>query len=299
MNAESLTTKIESQDWLEPLEEGLQKGVESTFKAGGEVGTRAANLLHGTWLGHPLHPALVSAPIGAWTVAAVLDISDAIKGDEHYSRASDAAIGIGLVGAAGAAITGLTDWHKTDGKERRVGMVHGLLNLAATGLYVTSWVLRKQRKRDAARVASWLGFAVSGGAAWLGGHLVSAQKVGVDHADRTPLTDGFTPVLAEAELEENKPKLVQANGVQIALVRQGEKIYALQNSCSHLGGPLAEGEVEGETIRCPWHGSCFALKDGSIQEGPATFPQPTYEVRIRDGQIELRSAGTATPAIAA
>lgn len=289
MNSEALTTKIGEQDWLEPLEDGLQKGVEGAFKVGGEIGKQAANVLHGTWLGHPLHPALVSVPLGAWTVAAVLDISDAVTGNEHFSRASDAAIGIGLIGAAGAAVTGLTDWHKTDGKERRVGMVHGILNLAATALYVSSWVLRKQRKRDAARITGWLGFAVSGAAGYLGGHLVSSQKVGVDHADRTPLPDGFTAVMKAEDLPENTPKQVEVEGIKIVLVRQGTKIYALQDACAHLGGPLSEGAVEGDTICCPWHGSCFALKDGQIKNGPTTFPQPAYEVRVKDGHIELRN----------
>lgn len=297
MNSEAITNKIGEQAWLEPLENGLQEGVEGAFHAGGEAGKTAENLLHGTWLGHPLHPVLVTVPLGAWTTAAVLDLSDAVKGDYHFARAADAAIGIGLIGATASAVAGLTDWHKTDGKARRVGVVHGVLNLAATALYVGSWVLRKQHKRKAARVCGWLGFAISGAAGYLGGELVYSEKVGVDHADRTPLSDGFVPVWKDSDLAENSPQFVQANGVNIVLVRQNGKVFALQNTCSHLGGPLAEGKVEGDGIRCPWHGSCFALADGKVKEGPAIYPQPTYEVRITDGQIELRSA--VPPAISA
>jgi len=297
MNSEVITNKIGEQEWLEPIETGLQKGVEGVFSAGGVVGTKAENFLHGTWLGHALHPAIVAVPLGAWTVAAVLDVSDAVQGNDHFARAADAAVGIGLVGAAASAVSGLTDWHKTDGKARRIGIVHGMLNLTATGLYVASWVLRKRRERDAARVCGWLGFAVSNVAGFLGGELVYSEKVGVDHADRTPLADSFVPVMREEDLAENMPQLVEAGGVKVVLVRQNGKIFALQNTCSHLGGPLAEGKVEGNGIRCPWHGSCFALEDGTVQEGPATYPQPKYEVRINDGQIELRGAGK--PAIAA
>lgn len=297
MNSEAITNKIGEQEWLEPLEEGLQKGVASVFSVGGEVGKRAQNFLHGTWLGHPLHPVVTDIPVGAWTVAAVLDVSDAIQGNDHFARAADAAVGIGLIGAAASAVTGLTDWHKTDGRSRRVGIVHGVLNLAATGLYLTSWVLRKRREREAARVFGWLGFAVAGAAGYLGGELVFSEKVGVDHADRTPLTGEFLPVMREADLLENTPHPVEAGGVKVVLVRQNQRIYALQDTCSHLGGPLSEGKVEGEGIRCPWHDSCFALADGKVQQGPATCAQPTYDVRVNNGHIELRSA--AVPAISA
>jgi len=297
MNSEVITNKIGEQKWLEPVETGLQKGVEGVFSAGGAVGKKAEDFLHGTWLGHPLHPAIVSVPLGAWTVAAVLDVSDAVQGNDHFARAADAAVGIGLIGAAASAVSGLTDWHKTDGRARRVGIVHGMLNLTATGLYLASWVLRKRRERDAARVCGWLGFAVSGVAGYLGGELVYSEKIGVDHADRTPLQDGFISVMPEADLEENTPHLVEVRGVKVVLVRQSGKIFALQNTCSHLGGPLVEGKVEGDGIRCPWHGSCFALEDGKVQEGPATYPQPTYEVRIINGNVELRRAEI--PALAA
>ena len=297
MNSEVITNKIGEQKWLEPVETGLQKGVEGVFSAGGAVGKKAEDFLHGTWLGHPLHPAIVSVPLGAWTVAAVLDVSDAMQGNDHFARAADAAIGIGLIGAAASAVSGLTDWHKTDGRARRVGIVHGMLNLTATGLYIASWVLRKRREREAARVCGWLGFAVSGVAGYLGGELVYSEKIGVDHADRTPLQDGFISLMPEADLEENTPHLVEVRGVKVVLVRQSGKIFALQNTCSHLGGPLVEGKVEGDGIRCPWHGSCFALEDGKVQEGPATYPQPTYEVRIINGNVELRRAEI--PALAA
>jgi nitrite reductase/ring-hydroxylating ferredoxin subunit len=65
---------------------------------------------------------------------------------------------------------------------------------------------------------------------------------------------------------------------------------ALAETCSHLGGPLAEGQLEGNSVRCPWHGSRFALKDGSVLDGPATHPQPCFETRIRNGQIEIRAS---------
>jgi nitrite reductase/ring-hydroxylating ferredoxin subunit len=78
-------------------------------------------------------------------------------------------------------------------------------------------------------------------------------------------------------------------GVPVLLVRRGGEIHALAHTCSHLGGPLSKGKLEGEIVQCPWHGSRFSIKDGSVVDGPATFPQPCFETRVRDGQIEVRS----------
>ncbi len=82
---------------------------------------------------------------------------------------------------------------------------------------------------------------------------------------------------------------VTADGVAIVLVKQGDSIFALRETCTHLGGPLSEGKVEGDGIRCPWHGSRFCLKDGRVLDGPAVFPERTFDVRVRDGQIEVRA----------
>jgi nitrite reductase/ring-hydroxylating ferredoxin subunit len=211
-------------------------------------------------------------------------------GREDLAPGADAAVTIGLVGAVGAATTGLTDWHKTDGKARKVGIVHGMLNLTATALYATSLVLRKRKQREAAIAAGLLGYAVSSAAAYLGGNLVYEQKVGTDHAERDSLPDSFVAVLPEEDLHEGQPVRVEANGKKVVLVRQSGRVYALAETCSHLGGPLAEGKLGDGTITCPWHGSTFCLEDGSIVNGPATYPQPCYDVRIRNGRIEVRAA---------
>jgi len=75
----------------------------------------------------------------------------------------------------------------------------------------------------------------------------------------------------------------------VVLVRTGDTINALTNTCTHLGGPLHEGKLEGDSIRCPWHGSRFCLTDGAVLDGPATFDERVFEVRVRDGQIEVRA----------
>jgi len=74
----------------------------------------------------------------------------------------------------------------------------------------------------------------------------------------------------------------------ILLVRLGKKIHALAETCAHLGGPLSEGKLEGESVICPWHASQFELANGAVVTGPSAFPQPCLDARVRDGQIEVR-----------
>jgi len=280
---------IKRQEWLEPIADRLQPSIAEALSANGYIGTKVANILHGTWLGHPLHSVLTDVPIGSWTAAAVFDAVEEATGDRAMARAADAAISVGLVGAVAAAVTGLADWSKIGGgNPRRIGLVHGLLNVTATACYVTSLCLRRHRSRSAGRQAALLGLIVSSASAYLGGHLVYKEKIGVDHtADHSPPED-FVSVLSEAELSENELRRVKANGMPVLLVRRGERIYAIAETCAHLGGPLAEGSLENSSVRCPWHGSRYSLEDGRVLEGPSAHAQPVLEVRVCDGQIEVR-----------
>jgi nitrite reductase/ring-hydroxylating ferredoxin subunit/uncharacterized membrane protein len=280
---------IKKQEWLEPIAERLQPTIAAALGVDGPVGPKIANILHGTWLGHPLHVVLTDVPLGSWTVAAVLDSLEEITESKAIGRGADAAIAVGLVGAAGAAITGLADWSKIGGGQpRRIGLAHALLNATATACYVTSLCLRSTHSRRAGRRFALLGLIVSSVSAYLGGHLVFKEKIGIDHtADYSPPED-FVAVLAEAELLENQLRRVNANGMPVLLVRRGDHIYAIAETCAHLGGPLSEGKLEDATVRCPWHGSRFSLEDGRVLEGPSVHAQPVLEVRVRDGQIEVR-----------
>lgn len=288
MDTEKILDAIDQQNWVDPVADGLGGAVAGLYKAGGDPGQKIKNFLHGTWLGHPLHPVLTDIPLGSWTAAFALDVMEVATGRQEFGQGADAAVGIGLLGAMGSAVTGLTDWSDTDGRARKVGAVHGLLNITATILYTVSWVLRRRGERGAGRNLSWIGYALAGTAAYLGGALVYTEKIGVDHAPREEMPANFTPVLPEADLPPDKLVRAEVKGVKILLVRQGEQIHALAEACSHLGGPLADGTLEGASVVCPWHGSRFALADGSVLDGPATHPQPCLEARARDGQIEVR-----------
>ena len=289
MATEALIKVVEQQAALEQLSDQIQPLVQNAFKSAGPAGRELKNILHGTWLGHPLHPALTDVPLGAWTAALALDAMESISSRKELGAGADAAIAIGLVGAAGAAVTGLTDWSETNGRARKVGLLHGLLNVGATVLYSTSLVLRRKQKRNAGMGFAMLGFAVSSASAYLGGHLVFGEQIGVNHAAAQEMPKEFVPVLADAELREGEMKRADAEGVPVLLVRCEGEVCALAHTCSHLGGPLSEGKLEGDVVQCPWHGSRFNVRDGSVVDGPATFPQPRFETRVREGQIEVRS----------
>ena len=72
------------------------------------------------------------------------------------------------------------------------------------------------------------------------------------------------------------------------LVRRGDVVSALKETCSHAGGPLSEGTLHGDTIVCPWHHSAFRLSDGAVRHGPATSRQVAYRARISEGQVEIQ-----------
>jgi nitrite reductase/ring-hydroxylating ferredoxin subunit/uncharacterized membrane protein len=282
---------IDRQDWLEPIGDQLQQAVTAVYDQAGDAGQKIKNALHGTWLGHPLHPVLTDIPVGAWTAAVVMDAMHDITGQRGYARGADAAITVGLVGALGAAVTGLTDWQATDGRARRIGLVHALMNTTGALLYAGSLASRKNGNRTTGRGLSMLGYAVAFGAAYLGGKLVYSEQVGVNHTIGQQFPKDFRPVLAEAELAEGQMKRVDVEGGRILLARRAGRIYAIAEVCSHMGGPLAEGEFRDCDVTCPWHGSTFSLEDGRVINGPATHGQPCLEARIRDGQIEVRFRG--------
>jgi nitrite reductase/ring-hydroxylating ferredoxin subunit/uncharacterized membrane protein len=290
MSQNSIIDTIENQEWLGKAGGAIQPVIIKAFEAGGSTGEKIKNFLHGTWLGHPLHPALTDVPIGAWTSAAVLDSME-LAGNDQFKSGADAAVAIGLAGALGAAVTGLTDWTGTSNKKRKLGLMHALLNITATGLYVTSLILRgKSESRKAAISCSMAGYGVMTAAAWLGGHLVFNEQIGVNHtATSIPYPKDFVPVLPESELADHTMQCVKAGNIPVVLAKKDNHIYALANTCSHFGGPLCEGKLlDAADIQCPWHGSVFSLKDGSVINGPATESQPVFDVRIRNGQIEVK-----------
>jgi nitrite reductase/ring-hydroxylating ferredoxin subunit/uncharacterized membrane protein len=288
MNGTAAIDRLTDQPALDAIAEPLSRAVRGAYNAAGSAGARAKNAMHGVWLRHPLHPVFTDLPVGAWTVGLVLDAIAASNHDRATERAADVAVAVGLAGAAAAAVTGLTDWSETDGHSRRTGLVHGLLNIAATTLYATAYLLRRRGSRATGQACALAGYSIAAGSAWLGGDLVYGQRVGVTHAV-IEAPESFTPASRSADLPDNSMRRVQVDTSDVLLARQHGRVCALAHSCSHLGGPLSEGTLKDGSVVCPWHGSEFALDDGHVINGPATQNQPCLDVRERNGDIEVKT----------
>lgn len=288
MDSTNALVRMADQPALDRVAEPLSDAIKELYGRAGDGGQTVKNAMHGVWLGHPLHPVFTDVPIGAWTTGLVLDAVGAIRQDKGIERAADVAIAVGLAGAAGAAVTGLTDWSETDGQSRRTGLLHGLLNITATALYVAAYALRKNGSRSAGTSCAIAGYSIALGAAFLGGDLVYGQQVGVTHA-AAPQPEKFKAAADSADLKDGSMIHAKTDDADALLVRQHGVVCALAHACSHLGGPLSEGTLKDASVVCPWHGSEFALDDGAVINGPATIDQPCLTVRERRGKIEIKA----------
>ncbi|MEV4423042.1 Rieske (2Fe-2S) protein, partial [Patulibacter sp. NPDC049589] len=167
-------------------------------------------------------------------------------------------------------------------------------NAIAVGLYAGSLVARLRGRHTQGKTLAFAGLSVAGAGAYLGGHLSYAQGGGISHAapEVARVPEEWTAVGSLSELPEGKPAARRVGDVAVLLYRQGDRVSALIERCSHEGGPLGEGDVEGSgpdaCVVCPWHGSTFRLADGLVVHGPAGNDQPVLPVRVRDGLVEVR-----------
>ncbi len=262
---------------LDPLAEPVQEAVNS-------VPQPIRDVLDGVWFGNPLHPALTDVPLGAWSTAFVLDLVG--------SKSADDALAVGCLGAVPAALTGLNDWSHLEDDAKRIGVVHALLNSMALTLNVASLVSRKAGQRKFGKLLSGVAYAGTLFSAHLGGHLSFGLGVRVNRTAFESPRERFAPVCDESELDNGKLVRVELEGEAVVVARSEEtdEVCAISAICSHLGGPLDEGDREGDTVICPWHGSRFDLCSGAVEGGPAVYPQPRYETRVRAGKVEIRAA---------
>ena len=279
----TLTGKLEQAKVLDPVAEAVN-GVVSTVLPRGTV----KDALHGTWLGHQLHPLLIAGPIGMWTSAILLDWTG---GDRDAARRL---VGAGVLAVVPTAASGLADWSELGSakKPKRVGLVHALANTTTAVLYGASWFARRSGDHDRGRklaLAGAAGLAVGG---YLGGHLSYVQGVGVNrNADEMKKPKDWTDAASTADVVEGTPHRVEVKGQAIVLVRSGGRVRAIGATCSHWAAPLEDGELVedgGTCLECPWHGSRFRLDDGSVARGPATTPQLAYDVQTVGERIQVR-----------
>jgi nitrite reductase/ring-hydroxylating ferredoxin subunit len=270
----------------------FDKAIEPARRAVQAAPQGLKDLLHGTWLGHTLHPVLVQVPVGSWISAGLLDAIPPLR------PAATVLIGTGVTAAVPAALAGAADWSEQGIGVRRLGALHALGNTAALGLYAGSLVARRRGRGALGRVLSYAGLGIASGSAAVGGHMSYAQSSGASHAATAAraLTSDWLDLGPLDDLPEGRPALRTGTGgsvaVPLAVVRRGTRVDVFVGACSHLAGPLHEGAVQqirGQAcLVCPWHGSAFALDDGSPRRGPAANPQEKLEVRMEAGRVMAR-----------
>src|SRR5215475_6042113 len=150
----------------DPMRSFVQRGVKG----------RLRDFLNGVWLGHPLHPALVQVPLGAWVSASVLD------GMRRTDRSATTLVGLGTASALPAAAAGWADWSTLGPNERRVGLVHAAINISVVGLQAASFVARLTGHRRRGRILSLSALTIASSGAYLGGHLTYRLAAAVNQA---------------------------------------------------------------------------------------------------------------------
>jgi nitrite reductase/ring-hydroxylating ferredoxin subunit len=218
----------------------------------------------------------------------LLDLAQFNDESDGMARGADITMALGILGSTAAVVTGVTEWSDLDGMDRRVGLMHGLLNSGILLTNIGSLVLRLTGRRRAGVALSTAGYLASLFTAYLGGEMSFAKGIGVNHDAWEGGSDDFVAVMSLEDLSEGKLTRVEAAGIPAVLLKQGTAIYAIGAVCTHLAGPLDEGTCEDGIVTCPWHGSRFRMSDGSVVNSPAVYAQPTFAVRVQNGKIELR-----------
>lgn len=279
---EPFVRAVESADFLDPAAEKVGKTVRSVI-SGGPV----KDALSGTWLGHAVHPMLTDVVIGSFTTASLLDLL--APGDD--GSAAERMIVLGLAAYLPTAAAGANDWadsEAVDDAVRRAGIIHAASNLVGATFYAASLRARRRGSRGRGAVLGLAGMAVMTVGGYLGGHLSLNRGVGPAQTVFDPGPTDWTTAADATQLPEGRPVRIVVGDTPVLLVRDGELIFAIHDRCSHRGCSLSEGKLEGEEIVCGCHGSRFDRRTGAVRGGPATSAQPSFQVRVQDGIVEVR-----------
>lgn len=279
---EPFVRAIESAEVLDPVAQTAGKTVRGVLSGG-----PLKDALSGTWLGHAVHPMLTDVVIGSFTAASVLDLL--APGDDGV--AAERLIALGLAAYAPTAAAGANDWadsEPVDDTVRRTGLVHAACNALGATLYAASWRARRRGARGRGATLGFAGLTVMAAGGYLGGHLSLNKGVGPDQTVFDPGPTDWTPAADASQLPDGRPTRVVVGDTPVLLLRDGELIFAIHDRCSHRGCSLSEGEVEGEEIVCGCHGSRFDRRNGAVRGGPASSPQPAFQVRVEDGVVQVR-----------
>lgn len=267
---------IEAASFLDGVADSVSRVVQSVTPP-----SLIKDAVSGTPIGHPVHPPLATATIGCVVGATLIDLTG---GDAASARRL---LGASVLFAIPTIYSGASDWSFTTGAERRVGLVHAATNATALICVSSSWWRRRHGRTPGSVMMSLVGSVLLSAGGWLGGHLAYAMGVGVDTTAFLPLSIDWVDVVAEDDVPQGRGLQVHAAGVPIMLARDGDRIVAMADRCTHRGGPLHEGDISGGCVTCPWHGSRFRLADGGVASGPAVRPQPMLQTRVIDGRVQV------------
>jgi glycine betaine catabolism B len=103
--------------------------------------------------------------------------------------------------------------------------------------------------------------------------------------------EDFVKVSDTEDIQPSHMKEVQVDGENICIVNVEGKYYAIGSICTHEGGPLADGTLEGYEVECPWHGSKFDVRTGEVKNPPASEPEPSYQVKVDGTNILIKKQG--------
>jgi uncharacterized membrane protein/nitrite reductase/ring-hydroxylating ferredoxin subunit len=250
---------------------------------------------------HPIHPILVSFPIGLWVVGFIFDLIGIARGHASLWAAGFYCVIAGCVGAALAAVPGAIDWLTVvppNSSAKNRGLLHGSLNVIALLLFITAAYRQgsPSNQPDGLNLLLMaIGVIMIGVSGWLGGTLVYRNQIGVDHRyasagklkERT-LSGWDRPVCNQSELGDGQMLLARVGSERVVIGRCSEGLFAFSDHCTHRGGPLSDGALVDCTVQCPWHGSQFDIRTGRVVSGPAEEKIDVQQIEVLGGEVYVR-----------
>lgn len=251
---------------------------------------------------HPLHPILVSFPIGFLVGAFVSDLIAAFSGNQSFSQTAYYLEVAGIVMGILAAIPGFIDYlytvpPKSSAKKR--GAKHGLLNVTQLVLFSIALIIRTNGNPNEILVIvlEGAGVIIIGFTGWMGSTLIYRNQIAVDprYAEAGKWKEEYLEpskenikVATSDELKVNQMKLLHVGNQRIVIGKTEEGYVAFEDHCTHRGGSLAGGAMICSTVQCPWHGSQFHVVTGEVKSGPAKDNIKTFPLTEANGNVYLQ-----------
>lgn len=252
--------------------------------------------------GHPLHQMLVGFPIAFFAGTLFFDLLGFVRSDLYFEKTAFYLNIAGIATALLAAVPGIVDFRYTvppQSSAKKRAVKHGLINTSVVILFVLAIILRKDDGQNAVVVVciDMIGVVLLTIAGWLGGTLVTRNQIGVDirYANAGKWNEVYlntdektVRISTTDELKVNQMKLIHLNGKRIVLAKGSDNNYAaFDDRCSHRGASLAAGSLICNTVQCPWHGSQFDIRSGSVIAGPAGEAIRVYKIRVEGNPVYL------------